>query len=214
METLERKELAPQEDALKLYLNSLLGDREQLPIVDDDECSSKNNQSTQLFDCFLKESNNSSEHIKRPRWAMDFFSCLPVTIGSAIIFIPLRQVRTVVPLKQNITPIKDVPDWIKGSMSSFSRSLKVVDMQKIIQPDVDFSQQTEEPSQLVLLNDGTSGISCHGVGKVSQLSVNDVIWRSKNATRRWIAGVSMTHKLIIIDARRIEYALAMESPLV
>ncbi len=211
MEILE-DEIVLQENALKHYLDSLL-------------CASTNTsnevpepelplpellQSDQLFDSMLRESNSADEQIKVPAWGKNSFSCLPMTVGSITLLIPLRQVRTVLPLRSKISPLAHVPNWIRGVMDNFSRSINVVDMQKIIYHDADFSHQ-EDTSQLVVINSGKSGLSCHEVGKVKLLNTEDITWRAKNSTRRWIAGVSLAHKLAIIDIRRIEFAITMRS---
>ncbi|HFE36962.1 MAG TPA: hypothetical protein ENK06_00905 [Gammaproteobacteria bacterium] len=213
METLEKAGLAPQEDALQLYLRSLLDETSLLSEEAAAHGEASENSSMTLFDLILKESRETDEHIKRPRWATDYFSCLPVKVGATTLFVPLRQVRTVVPLKQNIHPLEGVPEWVTGSMVSFSRNLRVVDLQKIIQQDLpgQVNAATGTASQLVIINDGKSGISCHEVEKVQQLNVEDVVWRAKNAKRRWVSGVSVKHERVIVDGRRIEFAMAMES---
>lgn len=207
METLE-DEIVLQENALKYYLESLLCASSEASIEIPEPESPQ--PELLLFDSVLQESNSADEQIKVPAWGKNSFSCLPITIGSVTLLVPLRQVRTVLPLRSNITPLTDVPNWMKGVMENFSRSINVVDMQKIVYQDADFSHQAET-SQLIVINSGKSGLSCHEVGKVKRLNTEDITWRAKNSARRWIAGVSLTHKLAIVDIRRIEFAIIMKS---
>ena len=87
-------------------------------------------------------------------------------------------------------------------------------MQKIIFQVSDFLAEPFKPSKLVLINEGDWGIACEKVGKVEQMDRDDIYWRSKKAEERWIAGNSKKVNSVIIDIKRIEYALATERPLV
>jgi chemotaxis signal transduction protein len=208
MEAIEKnEELASQNDAVKLYLDALLNNG--VDIVPEELTPTE-----LLSNAILEEIKNSKEQIKRPRWATEYFSCLPITIAGISLLIPLRQVRTVISMREEVVPIEEMPEWIMGSITNSHRQIKVIDTEKIVYQNEEFPEQVEPASQLVLINDGKWGLTCDAVGKMQQLSQSDLTWRAKTTSRRWIAGVSNKHKLPVIDIKRIEFALALESQLV
>lgn len=234
MEMIEKEMLVSQEDALKQYLDSLLCGGEIEPAKDNvtESVLMRRQISNLLFDEVCSEATAAEERIKPPSWATDFFSCLPILVGSVTLLIPLKQIRTVMPIRQSIIPLEGAPRWVSGTIDSFSQQMTIVDLEKM----VDLGQaaeleQTVEPektlnetkasadnddnenalSQLVLTHTGSLGLGCHEVDKVQQLNPEDVIWRAKHSTRRWAVGVSMKHQLVIVDTRRIAFALSMLS---
>jgi len=215
METLDNtEELASQKDALKIYLDSLLKSSETPSIVESEESVAQVTPSEKIYNSVLAEINHTDEHIRTPSWATEYFSCLPVTVAGITLFLPLRHVRTVMPFSQKVDLVKDAPEWIMGGVNTSAKHLKIIDLQKIAYQKMETPEQTEPALQLVLIGDGKWGFTCDAVGKVHQLNRDEVQWRAKSAERRWVAGVSNTHRLAIIDIKRIEFAMALESHLV
>lgn len=215
MEIVETEALISQDDALKHYLDSLLSSSGgEVPAVNNpDDVVMRRQVSNALYDDVNHESEKTEKRIPPPKWANNFFSCLPILVGSLTLLIPLKQIRTVIPIRQEIVPTADMPEWVTGTISSFSQKLTVVDLAKVLD-ETGNSSSDNAISQLVLTNTGTLGLGCHEVSKLQQLSENDVEWRAKNAKHRWIAGVSKKHQLVIVDTRRIEFSLAMGARLV
>jgi len=215
METLENtEELASQKDALKIYLDSLLKCSETSSVIESEESVAQVTPTEKLYNSVFAEINHTDEHIRTPSWATEYFSCLPVTVTGITLFLPLRHVRTVMPFSQKIDLVEDAPEWIMGGLNSSAKHLKIIDLQKIAYQKMDAPEQVELASQLVLIGDGKWGLTCDAVGKVHQLNRNEVLWRAKTTERRWISGLSSVHHLAIIDIKRIEFAMALESRLV
>jgi len=215
MEALDNsEELASQKDALKIYLDSLLKSSEDVPVVEPEQCVTQVTPTEALYHSVIAEINQTDEHIRTPNWASEYFSCLPITVAEITLFLPLRHVRTVMPFTQKIDFVKDAPEWIMGKVNNSTKHLKIIDMQKVAYQKMESPKQIEPASQLVLIADGKWGLTCDAVGKVHQLNQNEMQWRAKSTERRWVAGVSNTHRLAIIDVKRIEFAMALESRLV
>lgn len=215
METLDNtEELASQKDALKIYLDSLLKCSQAPSIIETEELVTQLSPAEELYHSVLSEINEADEHIKTPRWATEYFSCMPVTVAGITLLVPLRHVRTVMPFPQKIELMDDVPEWIMGGMNNSARHVKIIDTRKIAFQKMDVPKQIEPPSQLVIIGDGKWGLTCDAVSKVHQLNRDEVQWRAKTSDRRWIAGISDAHRLAIIDVKRIEFAMALESRLV
>jgi len=215
METLDKtEELASQKDALKIYLDSLLNFTQTSSIAESEENFTPLTPTEAFYSAELEEIINTVDHIKAPVWATEYFSCLPITVAGITLFLPLRQVRTVMPFTQKIDIFEDAPEWIMGSISNSTKNVKIIDLRKIVYQNMETPQQTEPASQLVLIGGGKWGLACDAVGKVHQLNREEVQWRARKTKRRWIAGISNTHGLTIVDVKRIEFAMALESRLV
>ena len=215
METLDNtEELASQKDALKIYLDSLLNCTETSSITESEESFTPVTPTEALYNAELEEIVNTDSHIKMPVWATEYFSCLPITVAEITLFLPLRQLRTVMPFSQKIDFFEDTPEWIMGGINNSTKNVKIIDLQKIVYQNMEAPEHVEPASQLVIIGDGKWGLACDAVGKVHQLNREEVQWRARKTQRRWIAGISNTHRLAIVDVKRIEFAMALESRLV
>ena len=209
------KNFVSQKDVLQNYLNSLLNEFPDSMIID--ESRPKFTPTETLYHSVLTEIENAEEHLKPLRWATEYFSCLPITVDEVTLLVPLRQVRMVLPLSDDIQVINELPSWMNGSLERSTKHIKVVDMKQIayrLIPEFSKPPEVKKDARLVVINEGKWGIDCDSVGKVQQLDLSDIRWRGSDSSYRWVAGLSIKHQLAVVDTKRVEFAMALERPLV
>jgi len=213
----ESDTLASQEDAVEIYLHSLLAEQVITNEPSDDEliaASTSEDITRKVLRRAMYDANSVDDSIKTPAWAEKHFSCLPIDVSGITLYLPLRQVRTVKAFPESIEVDPMSPDWVMGKCITSKKTITVIDIQKIIFQASDLLAEPIIPSKLVLINGGDWGIACEQVGNVQQLSCEEINWRSKNAEQHWIAGSSKKHMTAIIDTKRIEFAMAIQRSLV
>ena len=191
-------ELVEQKDALKFYLDSLLLD---IP------------QSQQP----AENKNKPVVEMQIPKWAENGFSALKLYAAGMSFYVPISYVSGIKKVKQKFTASYDKPDWLLGSLVLKRKSVTVINTGKLVSQDLEKNNYPPHPDQneyVILLGDGSYGLSCDSIAEVTQMAVKDIHWKMKNASQRWMLGTCVNEMAALLDARRIVYSMLMNKPLV
>ena len=206
-----RERLQDSRDAIRDYLDSLL---RQLPETDESESESEQPAAAavdaapavphplpardpeaaarQVMD--VPEEADSGSQI--PAWAADRFQVLFFYVGGLRLAVALTELHGVVPCADvDITPIPGQPDWQLGLMRHRGRNVRVIDTASMVLPPDkrESAGLGSGPSQILVVNGGTWGLACHGIGEVVRLDRSEVRWRSRQGKRPWLAGTVIGH---------------------
>ncbi len=138
-------------------------------------------------------------------------------VGGLKLAVPLTELHSVVPWGDvDVTPMPRQPDWQLGLMRYRERNVRVVDTVTMVLPP-DKRQKPEaqaEPQHILVVGDGSWGITCHGIGDVTRLGPDEVKWRRRGSARPWLAGTVIGHLSAVIDtgafARMLQQGMGHE----
>ena len=177
------------------------------------------NYLTSLFDSNPKPvaKKSESKDVRLPQWAGKNFTALNFRSGGLQLYVPISYVRGIKNVIGGINPIEGAPAWIKGSIATREQDIIIVDTEKMIavkgKQTIDY-QHPDRNAYVILLGDGSIGLSCDTVGQVKQISVDEVHWSPANSKKRWLAGMMKNEVAALIEPRRLALAVSMESALV
>lgn len=123
-------------------------------------------------------------------------------VGGLRLAVPLTELHSVVPWGDvDVTPMPCQPDWQLGLMRYRERHVRVVDtVTMVLPPDKRQTPEAQaEPQHILVVGDGTWGITCHGIGDVLRLGPDEVKWRRRGSARPWLAGTVIGHLSAVID---------------
>jgi len=218
-----KNSLVKQEDALDVYLQSLLVQSNQSnnnhshTVEIDTSLASHVNQSVVEMDGSGDQGVSDAKRIIKktniPNWGNEAFSCVPLLVGGKTVLIPHAQFFKSKILDREIQTEPNLPDWILGNFVDDEVNIRVVDAAKII----GVNQQLNETASfktIAIVSDGSWGLICDGIGDPLTLQPNEVQWRGPGSKRRWLIGTSLLSMSWIFDLRRIEMALLLERAVV
>jgi len=209
--------LVRQEDALGVYLQSLLG-------VNSSHSSQPepNTTTTAIEPQAPQVAIDSSISPRKATGRRDRFikrvsrknlRCLRVTIGGLTVFIPTQMIGDIKKTQNELVPSKWLPSWIYEYKVDDDEPIQVINTQKLLFNGLK-SQRLDlsKPVYVILIDDSAWGIACDSVGTLSTIEANQITWRSKQTRRRWLAG-TVTGKGkgqpsgVVLDIRHIEKVL-------
>jgi len=232
----DKDELVKQEDALSVYLNSLLGpgNSEEIaetevenifPVLNEGTPSAQIDSSSSFLDDLndpvvdvndikvsrKQESTQAEPPVQRiiPEWAVGGVRCLSVTVEGLTLFIPAVFIFGILNVTNRLTASIKMPTWLYEFVDDEdNEAIQVVNTQKLIFDGVKSRRiKSNSKTYVVLLDDGAWGLSCDSVAGVMNLSSSDISWRGSNARRRWLSGTSSVKEGVILDVKKIEKAL-------
>lgn len=191
--------LLEQKDAISRYLTSLFDTNPTPKEVAEPEPSP------------IEQENNI------PKWASEGFSALFFRSAGLHLYLPVSFVRGIKNVAGNIQRVSDSNEWVKGVLKTKSGTITVVDTEKLLFPNrkplVGY-QHPDQDAYVVLLGDGSFGLSCDTIGQVKQVAATDIHWRGKAARRQYVSGMFKNEVAALLDARRIALAVSMDGALV
>ena len=218
MDVVDKKkcdELVRQEDALNVYLASLLGgmseqvaeervtketSKTQLPnVLDNTVCEPPVKTVLQVeknithIDCLKQESE---------------IKCLSAVVSGLKILIPADVIADIRNVTNCLKPSAVMPSWIYELEDEADEAIQVINTQKVLFEGL--KSQRLKPNQhiyAVLLDDGAWGLACDSIYKVVTIKNNAIKWRGENSKRNWLAGTSQRYEAVLLDVKNIEKVL-------
>jgi len=184
----QKTDLDQQDDALGFYLNSMLGKKNTI----------------------TPPSSHSKKNIENetPVWATENIRCLTVTIAGLTILIPAMMISDIRNVTNNLIPSTHMPSWVYEFSDDEDVNIQVINTRKLIFDGLKSQRlNLDLPVYAILIDDGAWGIACDSVGKIVTLKSQNIAWRGRSSTRRWLSGTSSEHNAIIFDVRHIEKVL-------
>jgi len=211
----EKKELVDQQDALQLYLESLLS----IPtvVLEKPKQVKPTNLETPAPIEATPVAKTQAKTTKLPAWASPSFACLSINAGGMTLRIPRQFVKSVKKLDQTLLFSKHYPEWIQGILIEEAKCIPVVEATKVISqdsPETELKKQRDAGEYLVFIGEGRWALSCDAIGKVEDFNCRDFQWRSEKGKRHWLIARNTQDFSAIVDVRRIEMALIFENSLV
>ncbi len=152
-----------------------------------------------------------------PPWATTSFSALYFRSAGLHLYLPLAAIRGIKNVGNRVEPIVAGKEWIAGRLKYKAQDITVVDTGKLL---IDSSKRTlkyrhlDENAYVILLDDGSFGLSCDMVGQVKQLSRSDINWRASSKENNYLHGMLKREVAGLLDVRRIALAISMHKTLV
>ena len=132
----------------------------------------------------------------------DALQALFFDVGGLKLAVPLTELHSVVPWGDvDVTPMPRQPEWQLGLMRYRESNVRVVDtVNLVLPPEKRQNQEAQaEPKHILVVGDGSWGITCHGIGDVVRLGADEVKWRRRGSARPWLAGTVIGHLSAVID---------------
>ncbi|MDH5259451.1 MAG: chemotaxis protein CheW, partial [Gammaproteobacteria bacterium] len=146
-----------------------------------------------------------------PLWAMEEARCLLVKVAGLKVFIPASYISSIKNVTNLLKPSSKMPTWIYELVDEEdddADAIQIINTQKLIFNGVKIRRiQPDSRTYVVLIDDGSWGLSCDAIGEVVSLKSEDITWRSENTKRRWLAGTSSGNGAVILNVNQIESAL-------
>ncbi|MDH3326671.1 MAG: hypothetical protein OEM38_08140 [Gammaproteobacteria bacterium] len=149
-----------------------------------------------------------------PEWAsteIGEIKCLSVVVEGLNVLIPADAIFSIQSATNQLKPSTRMPTWIyelDDDCDGEQDAIQIVNTKKLIFDGVKTRRiNSKTRTYVILIDDGSWGMSCDGIGEVINLKNDDVKWRGKNTKRRWLAGTSCAYGAIILDIKKIEIAL-------
>ncbi len=207
--------LVKQEDALSVYLQSLLGKPVVEIIQEKTQGKFQKKIVNESFKAEVVSAKNPEPIIdaknKIPHWAVtqtNEIKCLSANVGGMYVLIPAEYISSIKNVTNRLTPSSAMPVWVYELADDEDAPIQVVNTKKLVFGGVKSHQiQSNARTYAVLLDDGAWGISCDSIGEVVKLKPSDITWRSESGKRHWLAGTSRFLGAIVLDVKRIEKAL-------
>lgn len=136
-----------------------------------------------------------------PAWARPDFQALLFEVQGLSLAVPLVKLQSVVPWTEDLAAMPKQPAWCHGLFRYRGKNVKVVDTARMVLPPHKFDPNDEaaRPTQILIVGDGTWGLSCVTVGQVVRLGPKDVKWRTDQGKRPWLSGTVLKHLCALMD---------------
>lgn len=221
---LERKPsdtLIKQEDALSLYLQSLLGVSLQPENEVSKNDTAKFHSQTKVektpalekhetieitVDAEVKtqvkaqidvkaELKKEPHPIQRPDWPRLEIKYLSARVDGLTLLIPAQCIESIQNVTSRLTPSVKMPVWLYELEDDEDEPIQIVNTKKLIFGGVKSHKILPDSRvYVILLDDGAWGLSCDSIGEVVTLKNSEISWRGKSGKRRWLSGTfAATH---------------------
>lgn len=218
MDVVDKKkhnELVRQEDALNVYLASLLGGMsEQVAEESVTHGISKADIPNVSENTLCKPPVKTLQQVEKNITHIDCLKqeteikCLSAVVSGLNILIPADVIDDIRNVTNCLKPSATMPSWIYELEDVADEAIQVVNTQKVLFEGLK-SQRLKLNQRIyaVLLDDGAWGLACDSIDKVVTIKKNAIKWRGENSKRSWLAGTSQTHEAVLLDVKNIEKVL-------
>ena len=218
MDVVDKKkgdELVRQEDALNVYLASLLGGMpEQVVEEPDTRERSKTHLPNAVENTICEPPVKTVQQVEKNITHIDCLKqeseikCLSAVVSGLNILIPADVIDDIRNVTNCLKPSSAMPSWIYELEDEADDAIVVINTQKVLFEGL--KSQRLKPNQriyAVLLDDGAWGLACDSIDKVVTIKNNAIKWRGENSKRSWLAGTSQTYEAVLLDVKSIEKIL-------
>ena len=133
----------------------------------------------------------------------DSFPVLYFTVYEHTFAIPLIKLKGIHPLRET-TKLIGKPDWFSGIQIEREQNLNVIDTGKYLLPEKSQSQleHCTNYKYIIVLGDSNWALKCHTLVDSSQLTHQEIKWRTEVRKSPWLAGTVKQRMcgLLAVDA--------------
>ncbi len=210
----EGEKVVGQQQALKIYLDSMLLDITDLNKHDLEKPELKENTESNKSILQSKlENENRNFHDAHtpiiPEYAKNDFTVLSFKVAGMTLAVPLTEVGSVELLPANLKSVVGKPQWISGVVEYKTGSAYIVDTYELVIPKTTFDKRPkpkrDATTRVVLSANGQWGLICEEVGDTFVLKAQEVCWRTMHTRRSWLAGTVSKYGCVLIDFRKISW---------
>lgn len=216
IEPQKKETLVKQQDALRVYLDSLF--RMPLPEIPDDiehiapappiEIVQPTPALTKGADSMDVASEPEAETLQ-PNWAKTPFSCLLFEVNGLGLAVPLVELDAVKLWPVRLDHIPGATPWVLGVMRFGEDYVKVVDTSALL-----FSNRKSRPPdassrdrRILVFGQRGWGLACNAVKSVVVVDPQSVKWRVAGAKRPWVLGTALDRMCALLDVGKIAASL-------
>lgn len=186
------KELVEQEHALRIYLSSLL--YEDAPVVEQAQ-----NIPVELKKRDVRQVAQAAQSEK--------ITLMTFKLAGLRLSVPLKHFSGIQTLVDEINITRQC-NWYAGSVESGEQKIHIIDSYRLVIPKnkqtVDMLQTDYYGKTVVLLNRGTIGLLCDEATKVTSVDSSDIVWRTDQTSRNWLAGTVASYSMAILNVEFID----------
>lgn len=146
-----------------------------------------------------------------PEWGQSEFQVLLFKLAGLNMAIPLVELDGILDWSDNLTPMPGRSPWYLGLLNNRGKTTPVIDLAQLVIP-VNIRQQQAQKEDLdlgrvILIGDSKWGLACNSVSEVITLQSDQVRWRSSRTRRKWLAGTVIEHMCAMLDAEGLVHLL-------
>ena len=138
-----------------------------------------------------------------PDWTTTSFQVLMFRVWGLTLSVPLVKLYGVLPWPDNLTPVFGHADWFMGLVRNQNRNTQVMDTAQLVLPPHKLAalraDQERVFSNIILIDEGRSGLACDEIEEVITLRPEDVQWRGAEGKRPWLAGTVKEHMCALLE---------------
>ncbi|GMR08225.1 MAG: hypothetical protein BMS9Abin26_1230 [Gammaproteobacteria bacterium] len=196
--TATRITMMAQQQAMKNYMDSLLGEIEEYieepvgPVV-----------IPQIIEVVSVElvTEVAEEERNYPDWVGDEIQVLLFKVSGLTLGIPMKKLNGILEWNDNLTSMPGHSPWFLGVLSERDTNIKIIDTALIVVPERYRQSHSRGTLQkIILLGDSEWGLACDGLDEVITLAPEEVKWRTGEGKRAWLAGTVIDRKCALLDA--------------
>jgi len=187
------KHLAEQDQAIGLYMASLLGDDSNATLPIDAHAA-------------VKEVDGRAV----PHWAQHPFTAHLLHAGPLALALVRSAVTAMVPVQELSSARKDDPPWMFGAVEVDGHRVPCVDTLAIV-TRMQHHQTDTQQGTVVVMQGNEWALLCARLSEV-RVEPMSMVWRGPRGQRPWLAGVSRDQQFVLLDAGGLsDYLVTMRS---
>lgn len=141
-----------------------------------------------------------------PDYAKEKFRIINFTVGGLKLAVPLAELGGVCMLDEDVKPVAGKPEWVRGLTRFQGSFAHVVDTYQLIFPPNKVQQRparNKDKQYLVFDDSHKWALICDEVSDVTEISAEEIKWRTDKSTRTWMAGTVINQLCVLIDLKKI-----------
>jgi len=146
-----------------------------------------------------------------PEWGQSEFQVLLFKLAGLNMAIPLVELDGILDWSDNLTPMPGRSPWYLGLLNNRGKTTPVIDLAQLVIPLNIRQQQAEKEAltlgRVILIGESRWGLACNAVSEVITLQPDQVRWRSSRTRRKWLAGTVIEHMCAMLDAEGLVHLL-------
>lgn len=122
--------------------------------------------------------------------------------------VPLIELSGVLEWPDKITQMPGHADFYLGLVQHLGKQIPIIDLAEIIFPadklaNLATEKRLQSIRKIVLIDNAKWGLACDDVQQIITIEPEQVRWRVKRHTRRWLAGTVIDHMCALLDSTQL-----------
>lgn len=136
------------------------------------------------------------------------FQILMFNIAGLNLAVPLVELSGVLEWPDTVTEMPGHATFFLGLVQHHGHQVPIIDLAQIIFPEEKLSKistknRLHSINKIVLIDNAKWGLACDSVQQVLKIEPEQVRWRVKQHTRRWLAGTVIDHMCALLDSTQL-----------